>query len=1137
MRIFYRSIISLFIPILIVCNAFSQDIHFNKVSLPDEVTNVITAITQDQQGNIWFSADGISRYDGVHLKKYVYDRLNPNSIASNRMESIYADKKGFIWAGGYGGGLNKLDPRTGIFTHYQHDAKNPNSISGDTVTCILEDKEGMIWIGTDIGGLDRMDPSTGKFENFRHKDGDPGSLSFDQVRVIYEDKKGELWIGCGGPFHENQPGQDGGLNRYDRKTGKFISYKHDDKNPFTLIDNRVRAIFEDTRGTFWIGTAGDGLHTMNRESGTFERHTYDPAHPDQLSRPPQRKFLNFADDHITFITEDRKGFIWIGSFEGGVSRYDPLTKKIIRYNYRDNAEAGYSDSTSWWAFISRDGVMWISTWLDEMYKVDPSHQNISHTTIQTNRPVFSVLEEPGKGLYLATDSGLMFLDKENNQPNLYVHDPKNPESLTDNRLFTIFRDRKDRIWVGSQGSYENGGLFLFNPEKQSFKGWHHDAKNSKSLTANIVFAIYEDQQSNLWVGTLEGLDKMDVDKNEFTHYQPFPEDSIKYKRNLVISILEDLDHNLWVATVNEGGLHILDRKTGKFKHYLNRHSVLDVFQDSDGVVWAGTEEGLFSYDKAVDSFHLFKDQSTATPLIPYDINEDKNKNLWVTSIAGIYRIDADRKISTRFNKSIGYNGLTTVGIGLYKTDDDRFIIGNITGFYSFYPDKISSNPIPPEIFVTDFQIANQSVNPGSGNAITENLLTVKKIELKYNQDVFSFFFNVIHYSNPEANRALYMLENYDKEWRNSGSERTAFYYNIPPGRYTFRIKAASSYGVWAERSIDVIISPPWWLSWWAYILYGLLVFGIGLTIHRTLKQRVIDAERERSRTRELAQAKEIEKAYHELKTTQTQLIQSEKMASLGELTAGIAHEIQNPLNFVNNFSEVNTELIDEMQQEMEKGNYADAKEISDSIKQNEQKINFQGKRADAIVKSMLQHSRSSNDHKEPTNINSLADEYLRLAYHGLRAKDKTFNATLVTDFDPNLGLVNVIPQDIGRVMLNLYNNAFYAVASKAASASGNDYNPTITVTTKLIKESEKASGVQSVIRNPQFAITVTDNGSGIPDKVKAKIFQPFFTTKPTGQGTGLGLSLSYDIIKAHGGEIKVDSKEGEYTAFIIQLPV
>ena len=269
------------------------------------------------------------------------------------------------------------------------------------------------------------------------------------------------------------------------------------------------------------------------------------------------------------------------------------------------------------------------------------------------------------------------------------------------------------------------------------------------------------------------------------------------------------------------------------------------------------------------------------------------------------------------------------------------------------------------------------------------------------------------------------------------------------------------------------------------------------------------------------QKKNVEETLVELKSTQSQLIQSEKMASLGELTAGIAHEIQNPLNFVNNFSEVNTELIEEMKEQLVMGNQQEAIEIANDIRENELKIIHHGKRADAIVKGMLQHSRKSEGVKEPTDINALCDEYLRLSYHGLRAKDKNFNADFKTDFDESTGKINVVPQDIGRVLLNLINNAFYAV-NERQKTDGENYKPIVSIQTKKI--------------NNSIEITVTDNGNGIPASIKEKIFQPFFTTKPTGQGTGLGLSLTYDIIKAHGGEIKVESKEGEGTAFIIMLP-
>jgi signal transduction histidine kinase len=277
-----------------------------------------------------------------------------------------------------------------------------------------------------------------------------------------------------------------------------------------------------------------------------------------------------------------------------------------------------------------------------------------------------------------------------------------------------------------------------------------------------------------------------------------------------------------------------------------------------------------------------------------------------------------------------------------------------------------------------------------------------------------------------------------------------------------------------------------------------------------------------------ARTEELRLSLENLKNSQSQLIQSEKMASLGELTAGIAHEIQNPLNFVNNFSEVNKELLQELNQEIEKGNLEEVKAIAKDVINNEQKINLHGKRADGIVKSMLQHSRSSSGQKELTDMNALCDEYLRLSYHGLRAKDKSFNAKFNTDFDSSIPKINLVPQEIGRVILNLINNAFYAVNEKHKACQAEPveadrtYEPLVVVSTKNL-------GVK-------IEISVKDNGNGIPDNIKEKIFQPFFTTKPTGQGTGLGLSLSYDIVKAHGGEIKIESQDGVGTEFIISLP-
>jgi signal transduction histidine kinase len=301
------------------------------------------------------------------------------------------------------------------------------------------------------------------------------------------------------------------------------------------------------------------------------------------------------------------------------------------------------------------------------------------------------------------------------------------------------------------------------------------------------------------------------------------------------------------------------------------------------------------------------------------------------------------------------------------------------------------------------------------------------------------------------------------------------------------------------------------------------------TLAEEERNKFISAQKEKleliveERTAEITKQKdELMQAFTELKNTQSQLIQSEKMASLGELTAGIAHEIQNPLNFVNNFSEVSSELLEEMMDELKSGNKEEVLALASDIKANQEKINHHGKRAGAIVKGMLQHSRISSGKNEPTDINALCDEYLRLSYHGLRAKNKSFNADFKADLDKKLPQIKIVSQDFGRVLLNLINNAFFAVNEK--SKTGNkDFKPSVIVKTKLEKT--------------KVIISVSDNGSGIPEDVKEKIFQPFFTTKPSGEGTGLGLSLSYDIVKAHGGELKVETVEGDGTKFIIILPI
>jgi signal transduction histidine kinase len=516
------------------------------------------------------------------------------------------------------------------------------------------------------------------------------------------------------------------------------------------------------------------------------------------------------------------------------------------------------------------------------------------------------------------------------------------------------------------------------------------------------------------------------------------------------------------------------------------------------------------------------------------LGDEENRALWLSTFAGISRFSIDDEQFNNFALRDGIQGLLYADGQYLKTSSGYFLFGGNNGVTWFNPDDIAENAQPPITYLTRFNVGDYSYAIERGNR------QKTPYTLSHTQNNISIDFTGIQYDDPEKNKFAYQLENYDKTWREVGNQRSAYYYNLPPGHYTFKVKAANSHGVWNKEpvSLEFTINPPWWRTWWAYAIYGILIISAIIVFDRIRKRQLLEKERRLAKEKELAQAREIEKAYTELKATQKQLIHSEKMASLGELTAGIAHEIQNPLNFVNNFSEVNLELTNELRMELQNGKMEEVDAIAADIIQNEEKINFHGKRADAIVKSMLQHSRTSTGQKEPTDINALAHEYLRLAYHGLRAKDKSFNADIKLEADPSLPMVNAVGQDMGRVLLNLINNAFYAcmermreyaTETKHSLSPQHEYKPEVIVSTKY---SYHETGREDI------EIRVKDNGSGIPDEVKDKIFQPFFTTKPTGEGTGLGLSMSYDIItKGHGGELTLETEPGKGTQFIIKLPV
>ncbi|MBD0289541.1 MAG: hypothetical protein ICV79_29595, partial [Flavisolibacter sp.] len=499
----------------------------------------------------------------------------------------------------------------------------------------------------------------------------------------------------------------------------------------------------------------------------------------------------------------------------------------------------------------------------------------------------------------------------------FRHNPRDPFSISCDSVMALAEDNNGNLWITTAG----GGLNRYDEKKQIFVHYRHEDNNKNSLISDSLRRIRIDQNGILWIASNAGLERMDPKTETFTHYRHSAQDTNSISGNNVTDLLLDHTGRLWIGIWGSGiGLNLMDPNTGKFKRFLQGLNIDRIYEDTDGIiwVWTGIYYGLYQLNRSTGQFVNFGDPDAKIVLsntAVFSMTEDQQKNLWIGTLSGIIELNRRRKIINIYGTSQGVSGVRLFySSAAYCNSSNELFFGDLTGYYQFKPGELSGKGRPPQIVFSDFKLSNKIVKPGLNSLLSQPLQELKEIKLRYKQNIFSIDFATIDYSNPGENRTMYLLENYDNVWRRAGAENSAFYFHVPPGHYVFRVKGVNGNGIWAEKAITIIIMPPWWRTWWAYCLYGLLFVAGVIAVDSIRRRQVVAKERAKAREREVAQAREIEKAYNELKRTQAQLIQSEKMASLGQLTAGIAHEIQNPLNFVTNFSEVNKELIEELEQ-------------------------------------------------------------------------------------------------------------------------------------------------------------------------------------------------------------------------------
>ncbi len=1084
------------------------------------VTGTPTNLFKDRNGIIWVgTTNGVARYDSENIEMYGAEQ----GLKVLNVSTLFQDSKGRIWIGTNLETVSVIDPDQKLIYEFSGMLNYPKygfeedeegniwvaignnggykiidfenkiirtlgtdeGLNGTFGITAFQDKEGLMWLTT-FDGINILDLKNGKNIQFTEENG----LLSNQVVHIDSDRSGRIWIAAGT-----------GINIIDNKENSISKITEENG-----LEGATGYVFEDSRGNEWIGTLTGVVYKYSSKEETIRKFVlregqgkivYPIIEDDEnqiwasilgsgIFRINQEDGMpgNFTtadglgSNSMWSTLEAGDGKIWIGSYDG-IDIYNPETR-TIRHLGKEDGLLSIRNSN---LIEDSMGRIWTSGNVDGVTIIDPKNETIRYLTtnegIITNRIRDMVVGPEGRIWMGGAEGELITLDPNNSRLRYSL-----PENKEENDFFTALTvDSKNQIWAG----FRTSGIAKIDIESNI----KYSLNSENGLVSDAVYTLDADAENNIWIGTDRGAQFLDQDKKEITTF--------KNSNGLAAGDVYAIKaHNSKAYVGTSKGINIIEpvhysTRSGKFwkiktlgvEQGLN---YLDVAQnsisfDSKGRMWAGLEEQILTV-----------------------INEIKDDTVSANVyISGINLFDKQKDFSPE-------SGITDT---LRNIGDEEIIAGGSS--------KENENKI-------------HWSNLNGPYEIPENL------ELPYDQNFISFSYNSLSYRNPESVTYRYFLEGIDKTWspisEKSNSEN---YRDLPPGDYTFKVRAKGYNDVWSEPAeLSFTILPPWWKTWWVYLiltlLFILVIYGIIHYRSQWLKNenRILE-ERVSERTIQL------KKSIHDLENTQAQLIQSEKMASLGELTAGIAHEIQNPLNFVNNFSEVNSELIEELKNERNKQEVKRDKELEEEllhdIAENEKKIRHHGQRADAIVKGMLQHSRNSSAEKELTDINKLADEYLRLSYHGLRAKDKTFNASMETHFDESIPKVYVAPQDIGRVILNLINNAFYAVSEKKKALQDEDYQPIVIVSTE--KDGKYIN------------INIIDNGRGISPEDQEKIFQPFFTTKPSGQGTGLGLSLSYDIIKTHGGILKLKTHQGvpvtpngdpdeiieEGTTFTIQLPM
>ena len=1025
--------------------------------------NSVRCILQDHLGYMWFGTqNGLVRYDGYNMKVYLPEPNDSLSISYRDICSIYEDKSGTLWIGTPHGGLNRFNRAAETFTRFIHSPNDSTSVTSNYVLNINEDKEGRLFIGTDKS-LDLFNPQSGSFKSIYTQDK-------IYLRAFIEDSlTGNFYVAI-----KNR------IMIYDPE--KEILKKNDGlKINFEL--GNINSFFQSNDGSIWIGHSG-GLAKFNSLRNTIENY--------QLNNSDK----NRSENNILNLTEDKNGFIWAtNGYQDwetalGLICFDPQLEKFKKFRHNDRDKNDRAGNRVWSIYYDHTGILWIGTWGYGLDKWDSRKQKFKLFTHdpadpQKNRfnTVYSISEDPAGVIWFTTNKGIYSFNSFSNKFNHYKFDSKN------NGAKALYIENSNTIWFGADGK----GLGKFNPSNVTFKFYSNDPDDSTTISNNDVHYIQPDGKYILWLGTAYGLNKFDKSSGKFIRYVHDPNNNKSISSYTVFQVLKDRNGTFWMGT-NEGGLNKFNSADGTFNSFQltigsRFTTVIPIYEDKKGNFWIGTyRSGLHFFDREKETsvYNITEKDGLANNLVSSILEDDKG-NLWIGTNNGLSKFNPKNKDINNYYNSGGFESNSYYPWSSYKTSAGEMLFGTFDGFIMFHPDSIKDDPIPPQVVISNVSLFNEPDKKLKFNGFISEL---KELNLSYNENDLRFDYVGLHYGDPSKNRYKYMLEGFDDDWVDAGTQRNATYTNLDAGEYVFRVKACNCDGVWNEEgaSLKIIIPPPFWATWWAYTLYVLFGLFVLYSIRRY----------------------ELNRTYlkNQVKLDEVKLKEREETDRMkSRFFANISHEFRTPLTLILGPSE---NIITEAPSE-------NATKQAGAIKRNANRLL-------ALINQLLDLSKleagklelkASKGNIVPF-IKGITMSFESVAEgKDIPLKVKSSGDEIELYFDK---------EKMTKIMTNLLSNAF-----KFTQYGGN-----ITVS---INEGDNA-----------VKIKVKDTGQGIPEEELPKLFDRFYQVDSSQtrehEGTGIGLALTKELVELHHGTITVDSKLGNpdkvgtgWTEFTVTLPI